>query len=63
MTTETVSFMSACKTFFGLMPGQGAMDFGRELLALTNPDRAEIAAGLAANGYNIDPKTIEKKAA
>jgi len=63
MTTETVSFMSACKDFFGLKPDQKPLEFGKELQALTNADRAEIAAGLVANGYNIDPSTVEKKAA
>lgn len=60
--TKPVSFMAACKAFFGLLPDQQPLSFGKELQRLTNEDRTEIAAGLAANGYNIDPTTIEKKA-
>jgi hypothetical protein len=58
---EQVSFMSACRAFFGQLPGQTAMQFGHELMALTNDDRQEIAAGLAKNGFNIDPASVERK--
>ena len=53
--------MEACRKFFGVKEGQSAMDFGREVFALTNPDRVEIAAGLKLNGFNIFPETIVKK--
>ena len=63
MTTskEQIAFVSACKDFFGFLPGQRPMDFGKEVQALTNEDRIEIASGLAKNGYNIAPDTIERK--
>lgn len=52
-TTKTHTFMSACRDFFGLKDGQTAMDFGKEIKALTDADRAEISAGLASHGYKI----------
>ena len=57
------SLMSACKEFFGLKPDQRAMEFGKELFALTNEDRREIAEGLAELGFDIESETIEKKSA
>ncbi len=56
------SFMSACIDFFGVLPGKGKLDFGREIKALTPEDRVEIAAGLEKNGMQIDPDTILPKA-
>jgi hypothetical protein len=47
------TFMAACRTFFGLLPGQSSMDFGREVKALTPEDRAEITEGLKAEGFEI----------
>lgn len=61
MTTQTVSFLAACQSFFGLKEGQRPIEFGKEIQALTNDDRKEIASGLVKNGYNIDPSTVEKK--
>lgn len=58
-----VSFMKACNEFFGLLPDQKPIQFGKEIQALTDKDREEIAAGLAKNGYNIDPETIKRKVA
>lgn len=63
MTNAHVSFMHACQSFFGLHAGQRPLEFGKEIQALTDADRKEIAAGLAANGYSIDPATIERKKA
>lgn len=63
MESTQISLMAACKEFFGLKPDQKPLEFGKELQALTNDDRKEIAAGLIANGFNIDPSTIERKAA
>ena len=51
-----VSFAAACRTFFGLLPGQTLGEFGVELKTLTNEDRIEIAEGLRANGMDCaDP--------
>ena len=54
----TVSYMQACREFFGVKTGQRPLEFGREVQALTQKDREEIAAGLVANGYEIDGATI-----
>lgn len=50
---KQMTFMQACKDFFGLHAGQTSMDFAKEIKALTDADRIEIAAGLKANGYEI----------
>ncbi len=55
-----VSFMQACREFFGMKDGQTALDFGREVHALSPKDRIEIAQGLRAIGFDIDKATIEK---
>lgn len=56
-----VTFMTACKDFFGFHPNQKPIEFGKEMLALTNADRQEIAAGLKKNGIDIDPASIDRK--
>jgi hypothetical protein len=43
----TVSFIIACKRFFGLKPGQGLTDFNQEVKALTPKDRGELSEMLA----------------
>jgi hypothetical protein len=48
-----MTFMQACKDYFGLLPGTSNMDFAKEVKALTPADRAEITAGLEKNGYEI----------
>lgn len=53
METKRMTFMAACRDFFGLKDGQSAMDFGKELKQLTEADRAEIKAGLVGFGYEI----------
>ena len=50
---KKMSFMAACRDFFGLKEGQTAMDFGKELKELTEADRSEIKAGLSQLGYEI----------
>lgn len=49
-----MSFIQACREFFGQRPDQSAMDFMKEIKALSETDRAEIKAGLIALGYNIN---------
>ena len=51
---KPMSFTAACKDFFGVKPGQTALDFMKEVKALTEADKAEIKAGLEANGYQIN---------
>lgn len=52
-TAKQMTFMAACKDFFGLREGQTSLEFGKEIKALTPADRAEIVAGLETNGYKI----------
>jgi len=56
----TKSFMTACREFFGLREGQKPIEFGKEIQALTNEDRVEIAEGLRKNGIEIDDATVIK---
>lgn len=44
---ETLSFMAACRKYFGTRDGQTALDFGKEVRALTADDRKELAPLLA----------------
>jgi hypothetical protein len=53
MEPKKLTFMAACREFFGLKEGQTAMEFGKELKQLTDADRAEIKAGLEKLGYEI----------
>lgn len=56
---KPVTCLSAAIHFFGLREGQGRMQFGKEeWIVLPNPDKLEVANGLVANGYHIDPKTM-----
>lgn len=50
---KKMSFMVACRDFFGMLPSQGLQDFAKELKALTPADRADITKGLEQNGYEI----------
>lgn len=54
------TFMTACREFFGLRDGQKPIEFGKEIQALTNEDRVEIAKGLRANGIDVDESTVVK---
>jgi hypothetical protein len=62
MEIKKLTFMGACRDFFGLKEGQSAMDFGKELKQLTDADRAEIKAGLEQNGYEILAAAVTAKA-
>lgn len=53
-----LTFMGACRDFFGMFPGQTAMQFGAEVKKLTPEDRAEITEDLTALGYNIVTGTV-----
>lgn len=48
-----MSYPQAMKDFFGLHPGQTLALFVGELKALTPADKAEMVAGLKANGYTL----------
>lgn len=51
--TTPMSFLAACREYFGMKSGQAPVDFLKELKALSEADRAEIKKGLEANGYMI----------
>jgi hypothetical protein len=54
MNGSTNSFIAACIAFFGLLPGQNKLAFGREMQALNDDDRTEIWNGLKQNGIVCD---------
>jgi hypothetical protein len=60
METKKVTFMQACREFFGLKDGQSGLDFGREVKALTPLDRVEIKSGLEKFGFEIIEATAIK---
>lgn len=39
---ETISFMSACVRFFGVLAGQTKLQFGQEVKKLTAKDRQDM---------------------
>lgn len=41
---KEVSFLIACREFFGLKPGQSNIEFAREVRGLDEKDKAEIAS-------------------
>lgn len=44
---EPIKFTVAAKRFFGLKPGETLQEFAREIHALTNTDKDELAALLS----------------
>jgi hypothetical protein len=44
MTLHHVSFIQACRTFFGNLPGQGLKEFVEEIRGLTVKDREDLIA-------------------
>jgi DNA-directed RNA polymerase specialized sigma24 family protein len=64
MTHAKKSFAVQMKEFFGLLPGQSISSFARELKALTEADKAELAALLSVAGYPCDlPAATDASAA
>ena len=56
-TAPPKSFVAQMKDFFGLLPGQAAGRFAAEIKALTEQDKRELAAMLAAAGFPCDVPT------
>lgn len=56
--SEPVSFVSRCKEYFGLLPGQTLMEFSAELKKLTPKDRAELVESFNKMGL----PTVDKSA-
>lgn len=50
---DPMGLTSAMMDFFGRKSGQTLQEFANEVKALTDSDKAEIRAGLEANGYMI----------
>ncbi len=44
------SFVKAMKDYFGLLPGQTVLQFGRELRALSHEEKLGFAQGLRSLG-------------
>lgn len=51
---EQLSFVAACKRFFGFKDGQSISEFGRELKDLTHAEKLEIAQGMRAAGIDCE---------
>ena len=56
--TKRKSFTAALKDFFGFHPGQTLVGFRDELKALTDKDKLELHAGLAAVGVDCEPPQL-----
>jgi len=52
---KPMSLVACIRQHFGMLPGQGLMDFQKEYKALTDADKKEMRDGLIALGYNIAP--------
>lgn len=50
---KKMTFMNAARDYFGMLPGQKPMEFGREIKALSGPERDEFKTMLEGQGYEI----------
>lgn len=39
---KSMSFIAACRTFFGILPNQQLSEFAKEVKALTDKDRTDL---------------------
>jgi hypothetical protein len=53
MEQTAMSFIVACKMFFGFKEGQKPSEFADEVRALTEQDKADIKAEFTKNGIVI----------
>lgn len=53
METKYMSFIAACKDYFGMKEGQTLSDFMTEIKALTTQDREDLKKEFARIGYQI----------
>jgi hypothetical protein len=51
---QKMSFVKACKEFFGFKPEQKLAQFAEELKALTAKDRAELSGMFPSVGIEIE---------
>jgi hypothetical protein len=54
---EKVSFVNACRKFFGTLPGQQLKDFAGELRSLTPQDREELIKLFRNVGFDATAST------
>lgn len=54
MQKKRIGFLAACLQFFGLLPGQGNIQFAQECRKLSHADRLELASLLRAEGIDCD---------
>lgn len=50
---KQLSFVAACKDYFGFKPGQTLLQFRDEIAALTTKDRQELSAMFKTVGIEI----------
>lgn len=50
---KTMTFLTAMRDYFGMKPGQTAMEFMQEIKALNTAERDWFKANLATVGYEI----------
>lgn len=51
--TTPMTFLAACREYFGMKSEQKPVDFLKEIKDLSEADRVEIRKDLEANGYVI----------
>ncbi len=61
---QKIGFLAACLKFFGLLPGQGNIQFAQECKRLSPEDKLELAQLLRADGIDCeDPAPANAQAA
>jgi hypothetical protein len=60
---KRMSFVAACKDFFGIKPGQSSVEFMKEIKELSPKDRTDLIAMFPSVGYEIEGAALEAKAA
>lgn len=55
--TQPVTFVVACKQFFGLLPGQTLQEFAAELRKLTAEDKTELIKLFAEIGIDASKQS------
>ncbi len=56
-------FITACKDFFGLLPGQSPVQFGKELLAMSAEFKKEVFDHLSKIGVDCEQPAARPAAA
>lgn len=50
---RSMTFLAACRDYFGLQPGQNLTGFRDEMVKLTETDRADLSAMFPSVGIQI----------